>query len=203
MDLILAAKGKCVSLLQIFIFFIACLHPCISFHCARRTVLLPLVNMAIHYLKWQVLLQYAVTCLRFWADQNLTGFLLIFLFFFPFLSTHRKYHSPFHIWFVNQTTVMSFQISDQLETARRQQLTNAIEQCMWISWSCKGHSLVHEAQDLQLPISQAKRENIPRPICLDMSFRFDKSLSKPRVNFMKLLELHEYRLIRKFLMASS
>lgn len=83
MDLILAAKGKCVSLLQIFIFFIACLHPCISFHCARRTVLLPLVNMAIHYLKWQVLLQYAVTCLRFWADQNLTGFLLIFL-FFPF-----------------------------------------------------------------------------------------------------------------------
>lgn len=86
MDLLQQPEAS-VSLLQIFIFFTVCLHPCICFHCAQRMIFLPLLNTTIHYLKWQVLLQDAVTCLRFWADQNLTGFLL---FFFYFVSFHPQ-----------------------------------------------------------------------------------------------------------------
>lgn len=162
MDLLQQPEAS-VSLLQIFIFFTVCLHPCICFHCAQRMTLLPLLNTTIHYLKWQVLLQDAVTCLRFWADQNLTGFLLISLFcvFPPTGNIILCFTFDLHIR--PQWCLPTFLVSWKLPGGSTWPVpwSSACEYC--------GHAKVTawsiEVQDLQLPISHAKRENIPEPSC--------------------------------------
>lgn len=161
MDLLQQPEAS-MSLLQIFIFFIVCLHPCISFHCAQRMILLPLLNTTIHYLKWQVLLQDAVTCLRFGADQNLAGFLLIFFFFPP--TGNIILFFTFDLYIRPQWCLPVFLVSWKLPGGSS-----------WpVPWSSaceyRGHAKVTawpiEAQDLQLPIfpcqeGEYSRTNLP------------------------------------------
>lgn len=148
----------------------------------------------------------ALTCLRFGADQNLTGFLLIFLSFCLFFFSFHPQETSFcfsHLICPADLSDVSpyFWSAGNSQEAAADQCHGAVRVNIAVMQRSQLGPL--KLRTCSFPYPHAKRENIPESICLNTYFRFDGSLSKPRVNFMKLLGLHEYRLIRKFLMASS
>lgn len=142
------------------------------------------------YLKWQVLLQYAVTSLRFWAGQNLNK--ALFFFFSPqetsFCFSHLICKSGQNNVLTNFWSTGNSWKGAVAQCHRPVSVNMMVMQRSQFGPCSSGPAATH------IP---CPGETILGRIYLNTYFRFDESSSKPRVNFMKP------RLIRKFLMASS